>query len=96
MGLINAVVPADQLKAEVKKWCEEIKRNSPIIIQMEKIGFNEYGDLIHPEASPFQRYLEGSYSASEESVERRRAFLERRPVDQSKNLPYADTGLGGA
>jgi 2-ketocyclohexanecarboxyl-CoA hydrolase len=96
MGLINAVVPADQLKAEVKRWCEDIKRNSPIIIQMEKMGFNEYGDLIRPEASPFQRHLEGSYSASDESVERRRAFLERRPVDQSKNLPYADTGVGGA
>jgi len=96
MGLINAVVPAAELKAEVKRWCEDIKRNSPIIIQMEKMGFNEYGDLIHPETSPFQRHLEGSYSASDESVERRRAFLERRPVDQSKNLPYADVHLGGA
>jgi dihydroxynaphthoic acid synthetase len=89
MGLVNAVVPAEKLKEEVKRWCEEIKRNSPIIIQMEKIGFNEYGDLIHAEQSPFQRYLKGDYSASGESVERRQAFIERRPVDQSKNLPYA-------
>jgi hypothetical protein len=41
-----------------------------------------------PSGSPFQRYFEGNYSASGESIERRRAFLERRPVDSSKNLPY--------
>lgn len=95
MGLCNAVVPHDELKDEVRRWCEDIKRNSPIIIQMEKVGFNEYADLIHPPQSPFQRYLDGDYSASEESVERRRAFLERRPVDQAKNLPYAKVPMGG-
>ena len=93
MGLANVVVPAAQLKDEVKRWCEDIKRNSPIIIQMEKVGFEEYGDLVREVQSPFQRYFEGNYSASEESVERRQAFVERRPVDQSKNLPYVNLPL---
>lgn len=95
MGLVNAVVPAGRLVDEVKRWCEEIKRMSPIILQMQKIGFNEYGDHIKPELSPFQRYFVGDYSASEESVERRRAFLERRPADPSQNLPYAKVPRGG-
>ncbi len=93
MGLVNAVVPADKLKDEVKRWCEDIKRNSPVILQMEKVGFEEYGDLVKEEQSPFQRHFEGSYSNSEESVERRRAFVERRPIDQSKNLPYVKLPL---
>ena len=88
MGLVNTVVPADKLVDEVKRWCEDIKRMSPVILQMQKIGFNEYGDHVKPELGPFQRYFKGSYSESEESVERRRAFVERRPMDQSKNLPY--------
>lgn len=95
MGLVNAVVPAGQLLDEVKRWCEEIKRMSPIILQMQKIGFNEYGDLLKPELSPFQRYFVGDYSASEESIERRQAFLERRPIDSAKNLPYANIPRGG-
>lgn len=94
MGLVNAVVPADQLVDEVKRWCEDIKRMSPIILQMQKIGFNEYGELIKPQLTPFQRYFKGSYSDSEESVERRRAFVERRPVDPSRNLPYVKIPRG--
>jgi 1,4-dihydroxy-2-naphthoyl-CoA synthase len=41
MGLVNAVVPHDKLKGEVLKWCDEIKRMSPVIIQMQKMSFNE-------------------------------------------------------
>ena len=29
-----------------------------------------------------------NYAASEEATERRLAFLERRPIDPSKNLPF--------
>ena len=29
MGLANAVVPHDQLDAEVQKWCDEICANEP-------------------------------------------------------------------
>ena len=95
MGLVNAVVPPDKLKDEVKRWCDEIKRMSPVIIQMQKRSFNEYMALETPAGSPFQRFFEGNYSASEESIERRRAFLERRPVDSSKNVPYAKIPLAG-
>ncbi len=93
MGLVNAVVPPDKLKDEVKRWCDDIKRMSPVIIQMQKRSFNEYMALENPAGSPFQRFFEGNYSASEESIERRRAFLERRPVDSSKNVPYATIPL---
>ena len=29
MGLVNAVVPDEELDAEVDRWCEQILRRSP-------------------------------------------------------------------
>ena len=40
MGLINAVVPDDQLDAEVDQWCAEILSKSPTAIAIAKRSFN--------------------------------------------------------
>lgn len=85
MGLVNAVVPADQLPAEVDRWCEDIKGVSPTILQLQKLSFNEATDPMRV-PSPTERYA-SDYARSEEAQERRRAFLERRRVNPAKNLP---------
>ena len=45
-----------------------------------------------PEVGPVQQYIP-DYSASEESRERRMAFVERRPIDHAKNMPYAPVAI---
>ena len=40
MGLVNTVVPDDQLDAEVAKWCAEILERSPSAIAIAKRSFN--------------------------------------------------------
>jgi len=40
MGLVNAVVPDDQLDAEVEKWCAEIMEKSPTALALAKRSFN--------------------------------------------------------
>jgi 2-ketocyclohexanecarboxyl-CoA hydrolase len=40
MGLVNAVVPDDQLDAEVDRWCAEIMDRSPTAIAIAKASFN--------------------------------------------------------
>ena len=88
MGLVNKVVEPDQLWAEVDRWIKDIKNISPVILQMQKVAFNQYDDHILPEKTPIQEYIP-DYLASVECRERRLAFIERRPIDPSKNLPYA-------
>ena len=34
MGLINAVVPDDELDAEVRRWCDELVQRSPLAIEI--------------------------------------------------------------
>jgi naphthoate synthase/2-ketocyclohexanecarboxyl-CoA hydrolase len=49
MGLINAVVPRDQLEATVDQWCEEMLALSPGCLEILKAAFDQemdgYADL---------------------------------------------------
>ncbi len=44
MGLVNAVVPAGQLEAEVDKWCEELLSVSPGCVEILKATFDQEMD----------------------------------------------------
>lgn len=39
-GLVNAVVPPEQLDEEVRKWCDEILEKSPTALSIAKRSFN--------------------------------------------------------
>ncbi len=49
MGLVNRVVPLDQLEAEVDRWCEEMLALSPGCLEILKAAFDQqmdaYADL---------------------------------------------------
>ena len=93
MGLVNTVVEPDQLWAEVDRWIADIKNVSPVILQMQKMSFNRHDHFQEPEVAPMQEYMP-DYQISEESRERRMAFIERRKIDASKNLPYVKIPIG--
>ncbi|MDP7627496.1 MAG: enoyl-CoA hydratase-related protein, partial [SAR202 cluster bacterium] len=87
MGLVNSVVHHDKLEKEVERYCSLIKNNSPVILQLEKLTFNEIGDYSKGKESPAAQFIP-DYNQSDEATERRLAFLERRPINPSKNLSY--------
>ncbi|MBI6566217.1 enoyl-CoA hydratase/isomerase family protein [Pseudomonas synxantha] len=77
MGLINAVVPADQLDAEVEKWCQEILAMSPTAISIAKRSFNADSDSIRGIGGLGMQALSLYYNSAE-SQEGVKAFLEKR------------------
>ena len=87
MGLANSVVPHEQLRDEVIRYCNLLKNNSPIILELQKITFNEVTQYMEEIEAPTKRYFP-DYEESEEAEERRLAFLERRPIDPAKNMPF--------
>ena len=87
LGLVNSVVPHNELREEVDRYCKLIKNNSPVILQLEKLTFNEIGGFTKDKQIPAKQFIP-DYAKSEEATERRLAFLERRPIDPSKNLPF--------
>lgn len=78
MGLINAVVPADQLDKEVDDWCNEILAKSPTAIAIAKRSFNADSENIRAIGSLGFESLALFYG-TEESKEGVNAFLQKRP-----------------
>ena len=84
MGLVNCVVPHEQLDAEVAKWCAEIMEKSPTAIAIAKRSFNADSENIRGIGGMGMQAL-SMYYASEESQEGVRAFNEKRKPDFRKH-----------
>ena len=83
MGLVNKVVPADQLDAEVRAWCEELVERSPTAIAIAKRSFNADTDHINGIGALGMESLRLYYN-TEESKEGGNAFREKRKPEFRK------------
>jgi 2-ketocyclohexanecarboxyl-CoA hydrolase len=83
MGLVNKVVPHDQLEAEVDLWCREINEMSPTAIAIAKRSFNADSENIRGIGFLGIQTVKHYYQ-TEESKEGVRAFNEKRKPDFKK------------
>lgn len=83
MGLVNKVVPLDQLEDEVVDWCKTMMQRSPLALRMIKMSLNAELD-----GQAGIQELAGNatllYYLTEEAQEGKNAFLEKRDPDFSK------------
>lgn len=83
MGLVNAVVPFDELEAETVRWCEEMLAMSPTALRFLKAAFNADTDGL----AGIQQLAGDAtllYYTTDEAKEGRDAFKEKRDPDFSK------------
>jgi len=85
LGLVNKVVPHDQLDAEVESWAAEINQMSPTALAIAKRSFNADSEQIRGISFMGVQAVK-HYYMSEESKEGVRAFNERRKPDFKKHL----------
>lgn len=83
MGLINAVVPHEQLMAETEKWCNEILDKSPLYLGLTKKGMNQATDMLHGSLTMGGEMLSLTYGM-DENMEGVHSFLEKRKPDFRK------------
>ena len=77
MGLVNKLVPLDQLEEEVDKWCEEILALSPSCLTILKAAFDCELDMLPPLCRQAGS-LYPDFFDSEECQEGPAAFTEKR------------------
>jgi 2-ketocyclohexanecarboxyl-CoA hydrolase len=82
-GLVNQVVPAADLRAEVRRWADEILALSPTALRFLKQSFNADSEHL---AGLGQLAFSGlqSFVESDEAREGVRAFAEKRDPDFSR------------
>lgn len=87
MGLVNKVVPFDQLEDEVVKWAKTMMKRSPMALRMLKSAFNAELD-----GQAGIQELAGNatllYYMTDEAQEGKHAFLEKRDPDFHKYPKY--------
>jgi len=83
MGLVNAVVPHEQLDAEVDRWCADLLERSPTALAIAKKSFNAATDHIRGVGSMGMQAL-SLYYDTDESREGVRSFLEKRKPEFRK------------
>lgn len=83
MGLVNCVVPLEQLEEETLKWCREILNHSPLALRCLKASLNADCD-----GQVGLLDLAGNatllYYMTEEAQEGRQAFIDKRSPDFSQ------------
>jgi naphthoate synthase len=83
MGLVNTVVPLEELEAETVKWCREMLELSPFSLRLLKASFHAAEDGL----SGIQQLAHDTnllFYASEEAREGREAYKAKRKPDFSQ------------
>src|SRR5687768_3344128 len=83
MGLVNAVVPLEDLEAETLRWCREMLALSPFALRLMKASFNAAQDG-YAGLQQFAHDANLLFYMTEEAQEGRDAYVEKRPADFSR------------
>ena len=89
MGLVNKVVPPEQLLSETEAWCRKIVAKSPTALRFLKASFNADTDHVYG----IQALAHGAthlFYGTEEGKEGRESWKEKRDPDFSKfrSMPW--------
>ena len=95
MGLVNTVVPLEDLEEETLSWCRQMLRHSPLALRCLKASLNADcdGQMGLLDLAGNATLL---YYMSEEAKEGKNAFVEKRAPDfpnspDFRNLPHLRT-----
>jgi enoyl-CoA hydratase/carnithine racemase len=79
MGLVNRMVPTDALEATVMELAATIGGNAPLTVKSTKFNINEAVKAAADRDTAKADAMVAACFASEDYIEGRRAFLEKRP-----------------
>ena len=79
LGLINRIVPNDELEPQALKWAIELAQKSPIAVQIAKTAFYHSEDMNYDEQFAFMNEAFARLCTTDDAKEGVNAFFEKRP-----------------
>ncbi len=80
VGLVNAVVPADDLMAEARRWADTLCKCGPLALQAAKRAMSEGSEMPLEEGLALEQRLFNSLAYTKDVREGLAAFTEKRPA----------------
>jgi enoyl-CoA hydratase/carnithine racemase len=81
MGLVNKVVPADELDGETRRWAARLAKKSPLAMQIAKQAFYAVADMDYNRSFDYMNEAFARLCSTDDAKEGVAAFLERRQPD---------------
>jgi enoyl-CoA hydratase/carnithine racemase len=78
-GLINKVVPKDELETEARRWAEELAQKSPLAVQIAKSGFYHSEDMAYEKQFALMNEAFARLCSTADAKEGVQAFFDKRP-----------------
>jgi len=85
LGLINKLVPKDELETQARQWAAELAKNSPIALQIAKSAFYNAEDIVYTKQFAYMNEAFARLCTTDDAKEGVQAFFEKRkPVWREK------------
>jgi enoyl-CoA hydratase/carnithine racemase len=81
LGILNGVVPAEELMPTVREVAAKLAEKPPVAVRLVMECIRNAGDLTLDQGLDLEAALFGLLCGTEDIVEGTRAFLEKRPGD---------------
>ncbi|THB79241.1 MAG: enoyl-CoA hydratase/isomerase family protein [Desulfobacteraceae bacterium] len=81
MGLINRVVPKEDLEEETLKWASALANKSPIAVRLAKQGFYRSEDMNYDRQFDYMNEVFARLCSTDDAKEGVKAFFEKRPAN---------------
>ena len=81
MGLVNKVVPEDELDGETRRWAARLAKKSPVAMQIAKQAFYASADMDYQQSFDYMNEAFARLCSTADAKEGVSAFLERRKPD---------------
>jgi enoyl-CoA hydratase/carnithine racemase len=77
-GLINRIVPKDQLEGEARRWAEDLAKKSPLALQIAKSAFYNAEDMEYGRQFAYMNEAFARLCTTRDAKEGVQAFFEKR------------------
>ena len=78
LGLVNKLVPKDELETQARQWADELAKKSPIAVQIAKSAFYNAEDMDYAKQFAYMNEAFARLCATDDAKEGVQAFFEKR------------------